>query len=114
KFFSGPFVACRSADSKRWIITAWVPFHRGWANPPCPCLHSDPKFPDCAPGETQRLHGWLSFYEGTDIDAECRRIDQTGWRTAGLGKAKSSRLRGEVVDADTSRPLPARVYIQAE
>lgn len=80
KVFSGPYAACRSADGRRWIITAWDPCHRGWANPKCPCLHSDPKFPDCAPGQTQRLRGWLSFYEGTDIEAELRRIDQVGWR----------------------------------
>jgi len=45
-------------------------------------LHSDPQFPDVPPGETRRLKGWLSFYEGDDIDAELRRIDQTGWRKA--------------------------------
>jgi hypothetical protein len=61
KVFSSPFVACRSEDGKRWIITAWEACHRTWANPPCPCLHSDPKFPDCAPGETQTVRGWLSF-----------------------------------------------------
>jgi hypothetical protein len=83
KVFSGPYAACRSAEGKRWVVTAWEPLHRTWANPPCPCLHSDPKFPDCAPGETKRVRGWLSFYEGTDIDAEFRRIDQTGWRTSG-------------------------------
>ncbi|MBL9123113.1 MAG: hypothetical protein JNG90_05735 [Planctomycetaceae bacterium] len=80
KVISSPYVACRSEDGRHWIITAWDPCHRPWANPPCPCLHSDPKFPDCAPGETQRLQGWLSFYEGTDIDAEFQRIEATGWR----------------------------------
>jgi hypothetical protein len=40
-----------------------------------PCLHSDPKFPDCKPGETAALHGWMSFYEGNDIDAELKRIE---------------------------------------
>jgi hypothetical protein len=79
KVFEKPYVACRSADGKRWIISAWEPCHRPWANPPCPCLHSDPKFPDCAPGETKRLRGWLSFYEGTDIQSEFKRIEKTGW-----------------------------------
>ncbi len=83
KVFSTPYAACRSADGRRWIITAWEPCHRAWANAPVPCLHSDPKFPDCAPGETQRLRGWLSFYQGTDIQAEFRRIDDTGWRADG-------------------------------
>jgi hypothetical protein len=43
-------------------------------------LHSDPKFPDCSPGETQRVRGRLSFYEGQQIEDEFRRIDSTGWR----------------------------------
>jgi len=75
-----PFVACRTADGNRWIITAWQHCVRAWANSPCPCMHSDPQFPDCAPGETRRLHGWLSFYEGTDIEAELDRIDRLDWR----------------------------------
>jgi hypothetical protein len=80
KVFSGPYVACHDRDGKRWIITAWQPLHRGWANPPCPCLHSDPKFPDCPPGETKRVQGRLWFYEGTEIEKEIRRLDQSGWR----------------------------------
>ncbi len=80
KVFSGVYAACRSEDGKRWVITAWDPGHRTWGNPPCPCLHSDPKFPDCAPGETKRLRGWLSFFEGNDVEAEFRRIDKLGWR----------------------------------
>ena len=80
KVLRNPYVAVHDTDRKRWIITAWDPCHRPWANPKCPCLHSDPKFPDCAPGETQHLRGWLSFYEGTDIEAEFDRIEATGWR----------------------------------
>ncbi len=80
KILENPYVACRDHDGKRWIITAWDPCHRPWANPPVPCLHSDPKFPDCEPGETRRLRGWLSFYEGTDLKSELKRIDSTGWR----------------------------------
>jgi hypothetical protein len=43
-------------------------------------MHSDPTFPDCPPGRTHRLPGWLSFHEGRDIDSEVRRIEATGWR----------------------------------
>ena len=82
KLFSNPYVACKSAEGQRWIVTAWVPCHKPWANAPVPCLHSDPKVPDCAPGQTQHLRGWLSFYQGTNIQDELRRIDQTGWRDA--------------------------------
>jgi peptidoglycan/xylan/chitin deacetylase (PgdA/CDA1 family) len=80
KVFAKPYVACKSADKNRWIITAWEPCVRPWANAPCPCLHSDPQFPDCAPGQTQRIYGWLSFYEGADIQAELRRLDEIEWR----------------------------------
>jgi hypothetical protein len=80
KVIKEPYVACKSADGKRWIVTAWDPCHRGWANPKCPCLHSDPKFPDCGPGETTKVKGVLWFYEGADLDAELRRMEDTGWR----------------------------------
>jgi len=87
KVMQEPYVACRSEQSGdnpdeplRWIITAWEPCHRAWANQRCPCLHSDPKFPDCAPDETKRLVGRLSFYKGADVETEFRRIEQTGWR----------------------------------
>jgi PhoPQ-activated pathogenicity-related protein len=80
KVLAQPYAAARSDDGKRWVITAWEPNHKPWANPPCPCIHSDPKFPDCAPGETQRVRGWLSFYEGADVQAEFKRLDGMGWR----------------------------------
>jgi len=79
KVLTNPYVACRSSNGKRWIITAWENCDRPWGNPKCPCFHSDPKFPDLEPGQTYRLHGWLSFYEGTDIKAEFKRIKATGW-----------------------------------
>ena len=82
KLIHKPYVACHNTDKSRWVIAAWEPCHRPWANPPCPCLHSDPQFPDCEPGKTVRVTGWLSFYEGTDIDTELKRIDATGWNAA--------------------------------
>lgn len=78
---SEPYIARRSSERDRWIITAWTPCHGTWFNPPCPCMHSDGEFPDCAPGESHRLRGWLSFYEGDNIEAELQRIDATGWRS---------------------------------
>jgi peptidoglycan/xylan/chitin deacetylase (PgdA/CDA1 family) len=74
KVFSKPFAACRDKSGKRWVITGWEECARAWGNPPCPCLHSDPKMPDCPPGETRRVRGWLSFYEGQDIEAELKRL----------------------------------------
>ncbi|MEO2022341.1 MAG: polysaccharide deacetylase family protein [Pirellulaceae bacterium] len=78
---SSPFAACRNATGDRWVITAWQHCVRPWGNSTCPCLHSDPQFPDCQPGQTQRLKGWLSFYEGTRIEEEFKRIRQLGWLT---------------------------------
>lgn len=80
KVLGNPYVACRNESADRWVITAWDPCDRPWANPDCPCMHSDPKFPDCPPGQTRLLRGWISFYQGTEIQAEFRRIEQTGWR----------------------------------
>lgn len=74
KVLASPFIACHSPGTNRWIITAWEHCNRAWANPPVPCIHADPKFPDCAPGETKRLRGWLSFHEGADVEAELNRI----------------------------------------
>lgn len=79
KRFIGPYVLCHDATKSKWIITCWKPNHRPWANGPCPCLHSDPKFPDCDPGETQTIRGWLSFYEGKHVDAEIERLEAQKW-----------------------------------
>ncbi len=80
KVLTNPYCACRSSLGIRWVITAWEGCVRPWGNEKCPCLHSDPQFPDCPPGETKRLRGWLSFYEGDDVHAEFDRIEATGWR----------------------------------
>ncbi|MEL6108404.1 MAG: hypothetical protein AAFU85_20450, partial [Planctomycetota bacterium] len=69
----GSFVAIKSIDADRWIITSWEPNHRTWTNPPVPCVHSDPIFPDCEPGETVSVRGGLWFFEGTDVEAEILR-----------------------------------------
>ena len=79
KWFPPPYAAVHDASGKRWIITGWEGCHRTWGNANVPCLHSDPKFPDCAPGQTVRLAGWLSFYEGQDVQSELVRLDQLSW-----------------------------------
>jgi hypothetical protein len=79
KRFESPYALCHDATGGRWIVTAWQHCARTWGNEHCPCLHSDPRFPDCPPGETRTLRGWLSFYEGEDIQQELRRIDASGW-----------------------------------
>jgi hypothetical protein len=75
KIIQGSCVAVGSADRKRWIVTKWEPLARAWANPPCPCLHADPRFPNCGPRERARARGRLWFYEGDDILAELARAD---------------------------------------
>ncbi len=74
KAFASPFAACKDATSKRWVVTGWERCGRAWGNPPCPCLHADPVVEDCPSGQTRSVRGWLSFYEGTDIDAELKRL----------------------------------------
>lgn len=74
KLLREPFIAVEANGANRWIITAWKPCERVWANPPVPCLHSDPKLPDCPPGETAHTRGRLWFYEGDDIESELARL----------------------------------------
>jgi hypothetical protein len=80
KVFAKPFAACRDRTGKRWVITGWEPCVRAWGNAPCPCLHSDPQVPDCPPGEKRQVRGWLSFYEGDDIDGELRRLGKVAFQ----------------------------------
>lgn len=77
KLLREPFIAVKADGADRWIITAWEPCQRVWANPPVPCLHSDPKLPDCPPGETVTTRGRLWFYEGHDIESELARLATT-------------------------------------
>ncbi len=106
------YAVVRSPDAARWMICSWDPLHRNWGNDRCPCLHSDPKFPDCGPGETQWLRGWFSFFEGPNIDAELARIESTGWRTRPLQEITGNVL-GKVLDAKTNEPLACRLYAQS-
>lgn len=80
KVFRAPYAACRSGDGKRWVISAWTHCVRAWGNQRCPCMHSDPQFPDCPPGETRELRGMLSFYEGEAIASELERLDRLNWQ----------------------------------
>lgn len=70
KVLEPPVAAVRSRDGRRWILIAWERSGRCWGNDRCPCLHSDPVFPDCEPGQTVRLAGRLWFHEGNSIDGE--------------------------------------------
>ncbi len=111
KVFERGYAIAKSSDATKWMISSWDPLHRAWANDKCPCLHADPKFEDCPPGKTRWLRGWFSFYEGSNIDAELDRIESTGWRTHPLHHVTDN-LVGKVVDADTGKILPCRLYAQ--
>jgi peptidoglycan/xylan/chitin deacetylase (PgdA/CDA1 family) len=80
KVFATPFAACRDRACKRWVVTGWEGCVRAWGNPPCPCLHADPQVPDCPPGETRKVRGWLSFYQGDDIRGELRRLQKVAFK----------------------------------
>lgn len=82
KVLASPFVACRDAMGKRWVITGWERCGRAWGNPPCPCMHADPVVEDCPSGQTRSVRGWLSFYEGADIDAELKRLNEVAFKRA--------------------------------
>jgi hypothetical protein len=60
-------IAVRGEQTDRWIVTSWTPIQRVWQNAPLPCIHADPIFPDCPPGETVTVSGFLRFYEGADV-----------------------------------------------
>ena len=74
KVIDGNWVACRDSDGQRWIITGWEPLHRPWENPPVPCLHADPSFPDCPPGKTVEANGIITFYKGKDIRQQIEKL----------------------------------------
>jgi peptidoglycan/xylan/chitin deacetylase (PgdA/CDA1 family) len=82
KVLAAPFAACKDATGNRWVITGWERCGRAWGNPPCPCVHADPVIEDCLPGATKSVRGWLSFYEGTDIDAELKRLKEVAFKPA--------------------------------
>lgn len=77
KVLRNNLVACRDEKGNRWIITGWKPIDRPWINPPVPCIHADPSFPDCPPGETVQARGIVAFYEGQNIDHELARLNKS-------------------------------------
>lgn len=61
KILRAPVAGVIAAGGKRRILTEWERAGRVWANPRCPCFHSDPVFADCPPGERVKLRGRLWF-----------------------------------------------------
>jgi hypothetical protein len=83
KVFASPFAACKSRMGNRWVILGFDHCIRAWGNARCPCLHADPQVPDCAPGETQMVHGWLSFFEGEEIAGELKQLETIAFEPVG-------------------------------
>jgi peptidoglycan/xylan/chitin deacetylase (PgdA/CDA1 family) len=76
RLFNPPVAAIESQQGGRWLLVAFDRCGRVWGNPPCPCIHSDPVFPDAAPGEKVEVRGALWFYEGNDIAGEVSRAKE--------------------------------------
>ncbi|MEZ5398080.1 MAG: polysaccharide deacetylase family protein [Bryobacteraceae bacterium] len=65
KRFGKSAAAVRHADGQ-WLITEWDRAGRTWGNPRCPCMHADPVFPDCPPGERVEVKGRLWLADSLD------------------------------------------------
>jgi hypothetical protein len=75
KLLRGNLAACRNGAGRRWVISGFSPIGRVWANPPVPCLHADPKFPETAPGGRSEINGLIALYEGTEIEAKLAELE---------------------------------------
>jgi len=95
KVLEGPFAAVGNAVGDRWIITAWQGLDRAWQNPPVPCIHSDPRLDDLAPGAMASARGWVWFHEGREP------------------KREFARLRATAVDLPDSGPAPIAAAVKA-
>lgn len=69
RYLPGAVCAARSEDGTRWLL---VRFERGktWDNPPVPCIHSDPSFPDLEPGAESVALGRVWYSEGAEPPRE--------------------------------------------
>jgi hypothetical protein len=70
KILRSPVAAVHNDKGNRWILTAWQNPGRSWGNTLVPCMHADPKLPDCPYRKTVRIKGRLWFYEGNDVERE--------------------------------------------
>lgn len=71
---NGSMIAKADRTRSKWIITGWENWNRSWNNPPVPCIHSDPKFSDCDPGQSVTAVGFVSFYEGNEIHSHMKNL----------------------------------------
>jgi len=76
KKFEDPIAAVKAGEGDQWILTAWERCNHTWGNENCPCMHSDPAFPDCAPGDTVRVSGKIWFAEDENIKLEMEKASR--------------------------------------
>jgi len=76
KVFQSPVAVVLSEKADHYILTAWNRCSNAWGNPDCPCMHADPIFPDCNPGDTVRITGKIWFYGGEDLDGEIKKVSE--------------------------------------
>ncbi|MBI5093432.1 MAG: hypothetical protein HZB26_13455 [Candidatus Hydrogenedentes bacterium] len=74
KVFDAPVAYTKADGAERYALTAWDHCTRVWGNQKCPCMHSDPTFPDCAPGETVRVRGRIVFVDGAGVEGVVREL----------------------------------------
>lgn len=55
--------AVKSRGGRRWIVTQCDGAVKPWQNPPVPCIHADPTFPDCPPGQRVSVRGKIAFLD---------------------------------------------------
>jgi len=77
KSYQKPLVVAQAAGADRYLLLAFTHCGRVWGNAKCPCVHSDPVFPDAAPGQRVEVRGRLVFYEGQDVQGESQRLLQS-------------------------------------
>ncbi len=68
-----PVAAVKAKGENNWILIAFNNCKRVWNNVKCPCIHSDPFFPDAAAGQRVSSQGRLWFYKGDDVEQEIAR-----------------------------------------
>jgi hypothetical protein len=63
KTYTATAATALSDDGQRTVTVEFSHCVRAWGNPEVPCIHADPFFPDCAPGERTEVKGRLRFDE---------------------------------------------------
>jgi len=76
-----PLIATVSRDGTRVVAVAFDNAYKIMTNCDLPCIHADPRFPDCPPGGIVRIRGKLYFIQGSLADVFRRfQRDFPGWQ----------------------------------